>query len=76
LRGILGAFLSELKPDHIVWALAMIRKLFLRGDHIIRGANQSGEVINLFEIVANAPEWLNIGQAVAPLLVKYNKEDI
>jgi len=54
----------------------MIRKLFLRGDHIIRGANQSGEVINLFEIVANALEWLNIGQAVAPLLVKYNKEDI
>jgi len=76
LRGILGVFLSELKSDHIVWALVMIRKLFLRGDHIIRRANQSGEVTKLFEIVANALEWLHIGQAVAPLLIEYNKEDI
>jgi hypothetical protein len=54
----------------------MIKKLFFRGDNIIRRANQSGEVISLFKTIANALKWLHIDQAVAPLLIKYNKEDI
>jgi uncharacterized SAM-dependent methyltransferase len=73
LEGILGSLLSELKPDHIEWAFAMVEKLLLSGDYIVRGADHCGKVANLLQIVTKTAKGLDIGHAIAPLLSEYNR---
>ena len=44
LRRIIEALLSILKPDNVVGAAAVVAKLVLSGDHIIRGSDYRGKV--------------------------------
>ena len=55
---------SVFEPDYIIGAAAVIEKLFLRGDYIIRGANYSGKVVDPLDIITKTMKWLDISHAV------------
>ena len=65
LVGVRRPLLLKLKPDHIVGASMMIEALLLSRDHIIRGTDHGGKIVDLVQIVAETAEWLDIGHAPA-----------